>query len=120
MGIVVFRIAAGCGFILFGRWAYRNPRKVVAQMSLANPQNRAANGLVRAWSLLIIFGGCYAILLPATAELSKGLGGVFPGAGLSAALAWYVRPRLPKAAQMETVSQGSGGILMARTDGLSG
>ena len=106
-------VAAGCALILFGRWAYRHPMRVQGQALLANPEALSAAWVTKAWSLLVIFAGSYTALIVATTRLAKGLGGILLDLGLSAVLAWYLKPKLPRSAPPVRTAGRPGGVLTA-------
>lgn len=106
MVMVVLRLVLGCAVILLGRWMYRNPQRVYVgefysdrETPAAIRMSRLAIRLTRLFATLTILSGLYVILTLATVPLAKGLEGVFLGLGLSAILAWYLRPRVPQTPQ---------------------
>lgn len=111
MATIVFRLAVGCVFILFGRWAYRNPRRLYPNTLYTNPDSPLLVRLTRAFALLIILVGSFSILTVGTERLMKGIVEAFIALALSVAATWYLRPRIPQASQ---VPKQVGGFLTTR------
>lgn len=111
MASIIFRLAVGCVFILFGRWAYRNPRRMYPKTFYTNPESPLLIRLTRAFALLVILVGSFSILTVATERLTKSIVEAFIALGLSVAATWYLRPRIPEA---QAVPKQAGGFLTAR------
>lgn len=108
MASIIFRLAVGCVFILFGRWAYRNPKRLYPKTFYTNPESPLLVRLSRAFALLVILAGSFAILTVVTERLTKSIVEAFIALGLSAAATWFLRPRIPKA---QPVPMRAGGFL---------
>jgi hypothetical protein len=111
MASIIFRLAVGCVFILFGRWAYRNPNRLYPNTFYTNPESPLLVRLTRAFALLLILVGSFAILTVATERLTKSMVEAFIALGLSVASTWFLRPRIPEA---QPVSKQAGGFLTTR------
>jgi hypothetical protein len=83
MATIVFRLAVGCAFILFGRWAYRNPKKLYHSSFYADPENPLLVRLTRAVALLAMVVGAFSVLTVATERLTKGIVEAFIALGLA-------------------------------------
>lgn len=97
MAVIVFRVAIGCVFILFGRWAYRNPRKLYPNTFYTNPESPLLVRLARTFAVLVILVGSFAILSIVTEHLMKSFYEAVIALGLSGIAAWYLRPQVPHA-----------------------
>jgi len=111
MASILFRLAVGCIFILLGRWAYRNPKKLYHSSFYADPDNPLLVRLTRAIALLAIVVGAFSVLTIATERLTKSIIEAFIALGLSVAATWFLRPRIPEA---QPVSKQAGGFLTTR------
>lgn len=111
MASIVFRLAAGCAFILFGRWAYRNPRRLYPSTLYTNPESLLLIRLTRAFALLLIVVGSFSVLTIATERFTKSIAEAFIALGLSLVATWYLRPRGPRA---ETLPKQVNGFLTVR------
>lgn len=100
MASIIFRLAVGCVFILFGRWAYRNPRRLYPNTFYTNPESPSLVRLARGFALLLILVGSFSILTVATERLTKSIVEAFIVLGLSVAATWYLRPRIPETQPM--------------------
>jgi hypothetical protein len=114
MAALLFRLAVGCVFILFGRWVYRNPRKLYPNTFYTDPESPLLARLTRTFALLLILVGSFSILTIATERLTKGIIEAFIALGLTAVATWCLRPRLLKVPQAQGVPKQVGGFLTAR------
>lgn len=56
----IFTIAFGTGFVLLGRWLYRNPYRVFPRWGLLNPKNPKVQRVARLYATFFIFMGVLA------------------------------------------------------------
>lgn len=111
MTSIIFRLAVGCVFILFGRWAYRNPRRLYPNTFYTNPESSLLVRLTRAFALLLILVGSFSILTLAAERLTKTIVEAYIALALSVAATWYLRPRIPEG---QAVPKQMGGFLTTR------
>jgi hypothetical protein len=114
MATIVFRLAVGCAFFLFGRWAYRNPKRLYPRTFYTNPESPLLTRLTRVFASLLMLVGSFSILTLITERLTKGIIGAFAALGLAALATWFLRPQLPQIAQAEAAPGEAAGFLTAR------
>jgi len=94
MATIVFRLTVGCVFVLFGRWAYRNPERLYPSSFYTNPDSPSLVKMARAFALLLILVGCFSILSVATERLTNGIVEAFIALGFAVVATWYLLPRI--------------------------
>jgi hypothetical protein len=108
MALIALRVIIGFGFILFGRWAYRNPTKLHPANLYTNPEAPLLVSLPRAFALLLILVGSFSILILAVARLGESIFSAVVALGLSFVSTWCLRPRIP---ERQSVPATVGGFL---------
>jgi len=86
-------IAAGCAFIILGRWTYHNPRKVFPNAFYSNPGSPLLVTPVRIFSVLLIFVGSYGILAFPAGLLLHGYTVLFVATPAAIAATWLLWPK---------------------------
>ncbi len=114
MATMVFRLAVGCAFILFGRWAYQNPRRLYPNSCYTNPDSPLLTRLTKVFASLLMLVGSFSSLTLITERFTKGIIGAFAALGLAALATWLLCPRLPPIAQAEVVPKEAAGFLTVR------
>ena len=98
METTLFPMIFGCAFILLGRWAYRNPRKIYGSSIYRNPDSPFLKRFVRVSAILFIFVGSFA-MLTTSGELLIHNATLVVAFTVPAAVvaAWLLRPRVLEA-----------------------
>lgn len=87
-------IAAGMGFVLLGRWLYKNPRRLVPVWGIFNRDNPGVQKLARAYATFLIFFGMLALSGTIAVLLLPSWSVVIAGLALAVAGTWLVRRQL--------------------------
>jgi len=96
-----FTVMFGAGFVLLGRWLYRNPRKLVPAWGILNGEHSGVQKLARAYATFFIFFGLLASLGVLVALLLPSTPGTPILAFMAAAAGtWFLRPRSPQRAPL--------------------
>jgi hypothetical protein len=104
MSEILSGLISGTVFVLLGRWAYKNPKKVYPNWLYSNPDHPYLIGGVRAFATFAMFVGCFAIISSVISRLGPEALTVlaaFAGAVLGT---WFLRPRVSSTGATEAVS----------------
>jgi hypothetical protein len=86
----------GVGFIVLGRWLYKNPRKLF-RLGFLNPEHPEVQKLARMYATFLIFFGMFASVGIASAFLFRSVPGMpLIALVVSMAGAWLLRPKIPQ------------------------
>lgn len=92
----IFTIAFGAGFVLLGRWLYRNPYRVFPGWGLLNPRNPKVQHIARAYAVLFIFIGVLASGAVISFRFLPGWVAVIISLVIAIVGAFLLRPALPE------------------------
>jgi hypothetical protein len=94
---ILLPILFGVGFVLLGRWLYRNPRKLFPSWGFLNPEHPGVQKIARGYATFFIFFGLLAAIAVAFSFLFRHIPGMsFLAFPIAVAGAWLLRPKVPQ------------------------
>jgi hypothetical protein len=115
METAIFRLIGGCAFILFAKWAYRNPGTMIhARTFYKNPDSAFLVGIVRTFAAMLALVGSFSVLTVITEHVFNGLPGAFVALALSGGAVWLLLRGVSRTPRPTAAPKGGAGFLTSR------